>query len=169
MGPILKLRGNIRIPDNRPGDQLGKHRDIGREMNQVFLRGFSPIHVHSIADDLEGIEADPDGQSNMQERKVRAGNRIEVLQKKVRILKIQEKTKTDSHRNSADIFRGPPTPIPFQQKPEAVTAQNGDRHQQNILRLSPGIEKQAGEQQHSIAEPGWSDKIGCQDQRKKII
>ena len=57
MGPILKLRGNIRIPDNRPSDQLGKHRDIGREMNQVFLCGFSPIHVHSIADDLEGIEA----------------------------------------------------------------------------------------------------------------
>ena len=32
---ILKLRGNIRIPDNRPSDQLGKHHHVGAQDDDV--------------------------------------------------------------------------------------------------------------------------------------
>ena len=67
--PAVQLPRHVPIADDRPGNELGKQGDVGTEGNGVFLgRNCAPVHVHGVADTLEGIEADAHGQSQLQKR-----------------------------------------------------------------------------------------------------
>ena len=42
---------------DRPCNELGKHSHIGCQVDQIFLSWLTPVYIHRIADDLEGVEA----------------------------------------------------------------------------------------------------------------
>jgi len=76
---VLKLPGDVRIADDRPGDQLREHRNVRRKIDIIPLRrNIATIDVNDIADDLKRVEADADGQRDLQERDRQPGDGIEA-------------------------------------------------------------------------------------------
>ena len=63
MFPVFKAVCNIRIAHYWACDKLGEHGDICRKVYKAALcRSIAPIHVHGVAEYLEGIKADAYGQ-----------------------------------------------------------------------------------------------------------
>lgn len=113
-------------------------------MDEILLCRFPTVDIHSIADDLEGIKADAHRKCDLQKRKLKTGNGIEIFQKKICILKIKKKSKAHCHRADTANFCSGSIPVMLQKQPETIAGQNGDRHQQDILWFAPAIEEQAG-------------------------
>ena len=84
-----KLRRHVRIADDGPGDELGEHGNIGRQINGILLRrGVAAPDVHDIAQNLEGVEADADGQRDLQRRDGKPRDGPEGIKEEVRVLEI---------------------------------------------------------------------------------
>ena len=82
----FQLPGYVPVADNRPGNQLREQSHIGSKGNEIPLRlHLPPVHVHGVAQALEGIKADAHGQSQLQKGQAQAGKRVEAGKKKVRV------------------------------------------------------------------------------------
>ena len=72
----VDLRRNVHIADNRSCNELRKHRDICSELQKAFLcRHTAPVDIDHIAQNLERVKADADGERDVQklERQPRYG------------------------------------------------------------------------------------------------
>ena len=67
VGPERELFGDFRKADDRPGDELGKHRHVAPEVYEVAQRlRVTAGDVYRVADRLEGVEADAQRKSHPQ-------------------------------------------------------------------------------------------------------
>ena len=153
MPPAGKLPGQARIPHNRASHQLGKHGHIKCQVNKIFLGIFSPVYVHRIADDLKGIKANAHRQRHFQKRDLPSCQGIEILQKKVCILKIHQKAQAHHDRHKGKRTPFPSLPVLFHQQAKAVTGQRGNHHKEHILGFPPAIKNKAAQKQDSIGQP----------------
>ena len=63
---MLELLVDQAVTQNRPGDQLRKDRNIGREVDKAFGRfSVAPIDVDDVAQRLEHVEGDPQRQDDV--------------------------------------------------------------------------------------------------------
>jgi len=96
---VFKAVGNIRIAYNRACDKLGKHGYIRRKVYKAALcRSIAPIHVHSIAEYLEGIKANTYGQGYFKQGQRKPRHRVEIGDKEIRILAIAKHPKAQHNR-----------------------------------------------------------------------
>ena len=97
--PFGKLRFNIGIAHNGPGDELREHGDIGRQIDEIALCPDRPaVNIHHIAEDLEGVKADADGQRHPQQRDRKPGNGIEAFQEKIGVFAVAQQQKAEQDR-----------------------------------------------------------------------
>jgi len=67
--PLDELAGNDVVSQDRSGHELGKKGDKAGEVSQgLHGRGHSTIHIDRVADVVEDVERDADGQSDSQGR-----------------------------------------------------------------------------------------------------
>ena len=65
VGSHGKLVGDLGETNDRAGDELGKHRHVAREVDEVAKRpGVATIHIDRVAHRLERVKADPKGQDH---------------------------------------------------------------------------------------------------------
>ena len=169
VGTVFQLLCNVGIADDRPCNELGKHSHIGCQVDQIFLSWLAPVYIHRIADDLEGVEADANGQGDVQQGNPQSGGRVKVFQEEVCVFEVQEKGQADRHGEPAEQFGPFLAPVPLLQEAEAIAGQDGGQHKKDVFRLAPGIEDQAGQQEHCISEAGRSEKVYGQNQREKVV
>ena len=168
--PALQFPGHIYIPDDGTGNQLGKQRHISTEGNGIFLgRDIPPVHIHRIAHALEGIEADADGQGQAQQRNGKARYCGKALKEEVCVLKNRQQHDADDNGNCQPDFLHCRLSRGFNGQAAAIEGSDGKRHQRQILRLSPAVEKQAGQQKYCIFCLPGHQKINGQHRRKEII
>lgn len=94
---------------------------------------------------------------------------MKFSRKKSAYLKYRRKdrlTATESPQTSFGPFLAP---VPLLQEAEAIAGQDGGQHKKDVFRLAPGIEDQAGQQEHCISEAGRSEKVYGQNQREKVV
>ena len=61
LSPLPQFLCDGVIPHDRPGDQLGKHGDIGSEINDILLwSGLFPVYIDSIRHGLKRIKGNTD-------------------------------------------------------------------------------------------------------------
>ena len=69
MRSVFQLSCDIRITHDRSRNQLGKQRNISRKIDGIFLRPyFASVNVYRVAENLKGIKADADRESDLQKR-----------------------------------------------------------------------------------------------------
>ena len=165
-----KLRRNVGIPDDRPRDELRKHGDVCRKVDEIALhRNFAAIDVDEVAHDLEGVKADADGQRDLQKRHRNPGQGVQIRDHKIGVFKIREHRKAQYHaRRKADLSAAPLTAL-FDQQAKNVALHDGKKHQQQVFRLAPAVEKQARQQQEAVFQFFRSCKIDKQHAGQKII
>ena len=154
MCPGFELPGNIGVPDNGTGNELRKKRHIGCKVDGVLLcRNVTAIHIHSIAEDLERIKADADGQRDPKQRNRQACYRVAVSNKEINVFEIPKHDKAAGNRQDKQKLSN--TRLlseTLDQNAKAVSHYDGKQHPDHIPRLSPPIEKQARQKQYSILE-----------------
>lgn len=88
MLPVFQLPGDIRVPDDGACNQLGEQGDVCAEVDQIFLRrDAAAIDVDGVAQALEGVKADADGQRKMKQRNFRPVTAFRLPMKKSAYLK----------------------------------------------------------------------------------
>ena len=91
MGAVLQLAGYIGVADDGPGDELGKHGHIRAEVHQRALgQSVAPVNVDGVAEDLEGVKADADGQGHMGQGKIQAQG-VQGVHREIRVLEPAQK------------------------------------------------------------------------------
>ena len=145
------------IANNRSCHQLGKHSNIHCQIHKILLgRHFLPIHFYHIADHLEGIEANTNGQGNTQKSYRKSGQCAKILQKKITILTYPQGTKTQYQRGDQTCFRMPPL---FDQNTKKKSLHDHQYQYRDETRFSPPIEKQTCQKQDRISKTGRYRKI----------
>ena len=96
---FLKLGFDIGIADDGPRDELREHGDIGAEVDEIALGGHgAPVDIHHITEDLEGVEADANGQRHPQKRHRKAGHGIEAADEEIGVLAVAQKQQAEKDR-----------------------------------------------------------------------
>ena len=96
---FIELKRDIGITHDRARDELREKRDIGRKIDGISLRlNVTSVNVDGIAEDLEGIEADTDRESDIEERNGKSRNSVKVRDEKVCVFEISEEAQVNSQR-----------------------------------------------------------------------
>ncbi len=83
------------MQDDGPGDQLGEEGDKQRVFVKGILLCLAPVGIHQIGDLLEGKKADAERQQDMFQFKGLMKQRVHILQKKIKIFKIEDNADID--------------------------------------------------------------------------
>ena len=165
--PVINLRGNVRIADNGPGDQLRKKRDIKQKLcKRALRRHITAPNIDRIGKRLKGIEGNADGQRNLRDGQRNPEECVQVFHKKACIFENCQTAEIQYQRqNQEDLF-----PPAFDEQPKAPVDRNGGDHQKQIDRLTPRIENQAEYNQHRIFGADiLAEKVKNQTDRQKQI
>ena len=104
--PVVDLCGDIRIADDRPGDQLREERDVEQELcKRALRRNIAAPDVDRIGKRLKGIEGDANGQRDLRDGDGRAENRVQVLHEKARVFEYRQTAEIQYQRkNQKNLF-----------------------------------------------------------------
>lgn len=124
--PVINLRGNVRIADNGPGDQLRKKRDIKQKLcKRALRRHITAPNIDRIGKRLKGIEGNADGQRNLRDGQRNPEECVQVFHKKACIFENCQTAEIQYQRqNQEDLF-----PPAFDEQPKAPVNRNGGEHQ----------------------------------------
>ena len=170
VGAGIQFPGNVHIPDNGTGDELGEQSHIGAEADGVLLRHrVAPVHVDGVGQALEGIEADADGQGQLQQGDTQAGDGVEAVHEEVGILEnAKERHGNDDGHGEPDFF-----PHLFCRladgKTAAVKQADGEDHQEHVLGLAPAVEHKAGQQQDRVFQHLGHGEVHQQHNGQEVI
>ena len=107
MIPVFQLLCDITVADNRAGDQLREHGDIGAEADGTSLRvGVMAEDIDRIGHCLECIEADADRQADVQGMDEVNPQGIQVCGKEVEVLEEAKQGKVEDDTQCQPLFCG---------------------------------------------------------------
>ena len=96
VGPVLQLGGDVGIPDDGSGDQLGEHCHVGRQVDEIPLGGcVAPVNVDDVAQNLKGVEADADGQGHVKQGEGQPCETVEAADEEIGVFAVAQQTKAD--------------------------------------------------------------------------
>ena len=167
VGAVFQLPGHVDIADDGTGDELGEEADVGAEGNEAALgRDIAPIDIDDIAQALEGVEADADGQGQPQQGDGQAGDGIDGTDEEVGIFENAHQRHRQGNTNpEPDLLPLRPT---GHGQAAAVIAKNGTRHQEQVLGLAPAVEDQAENEKHQVPKPLGHNEVHQQHGRQEI-
>ena len=167
LGQILL---NRHVTDDRAGNQLREQCHVGSQVNEVLLgSSLAAIHVDGVAHGLEGVEADTDGQRQTEQRDVRAGNIVDVVNKEVGVFEEAKCSEAGDHRRPEEHLGQRSAAEAIDQKTVNIAGQRRRQHEQRVDRLTVEIEEQAGYQQHQVLEFERNGEVQDQYRCQKII
>ena len=79
----MQLRDDIIVESDGPLGKLGEKSDIKGIIQEAVSVAASPVYIHQIRDLLEGIKADAERQDQLQKRKLRPKQDIDIFGKKI--------------------------------------------------------------------------------------
>ena len=153
---VLQLFGNRLIADDGAGDQLREERDVGSEVQQIFLCfDFTAVDVDCVAHCLERIERDPDRQRQVRLREVCSEQAVQRSDQKITVFEDAEQAEVAAERDQQRDARLVPRRCllcaeVFDGAAAAVVEQGRKDHQHDVDRFAPGVKQQARQQQDEI-------------------
>ena len=81
---VVQFPCHIHITDDRAGNQLREQGNVSAEADGIFLGcGIAAVNIDGIAQTLEGVEADANGQRQFQERQLRSQHSVDRADEEV--------------------------------------------------------------------------------------
>ena len=162
-----QLRGNVCIADDGPGNELGEHGHIGGQLQQIPLgRHRTTVDIDDVAEHLKGIEADADGQGDLQGRQGKTRQRTQGAEEKAGVFAVAQQTQTQHRReNEKEPLM---TGIPLHEPTEGVALRNGGQHEQQEPGLAPAVEHEAAQQQRQVLPAVRRQEVEQQHRRQEV-
>ena len=150
---VGKLILNIGITHDGACYELGEHGDVHAEVDEIFLHSdIVAINVDGVAHCLEGVKRDAYRQSDIEKIKVCAEYCVYVRYDKVGVFKhAQQADIYDDRQNEHKLQALFVFAVLIHEAAENVVDQNGEYHQENVLRLAPSVEHKADYQQKQVS------------------
>ncbi len=152
---LVELVGHRLILDDGAGDQLGEQRHVGGKVQDVPLgRHLAPVHVDGVGHGLEGVERDADGQGKAQGGNALIEQAVDVCNGEVGVLEEEQNSQVAHHRQNQHSFCALLLSAAAEKadaQAVAVVEHRGEEHDEDVFRLAPAVEQQAGQQQHDVA------------------
>ena len=151
-GPLVQGRRHVGVLDDGPGDELGETAHIQQQPPKALLDAhLAPVHVHSIGQDLKGVEGDADGEPGGIERQPEMKQGRQCGEKESGVLKVHEPRQgTDDAQYEEQLFRPRPR-CPVHEAGDEIVEQGGADQEQDHDRLPPGVEHKGKDHQHAVA------------------
>ena len=167
-GPVNQLRRHGLVLHDGPGDELGEQRHVGPEADDVPLdRRVPAVDIDGVAHGLEGEEGNAQGQGQSQLGNGHPGKQGQIRRQEVPVLEKAQEQKVEHHRLPHEPTGQPVLlPEPLHQEAVGVVDEDGEEHNPHVHRLSPAVEKKAGQKQHKITPPKRRKKVQRQRQRQ---
>ena len=169
--PRSQLRIDRLVLNDRPCNQLWKHRDVSAIGDDILLDGRIPaVHIDDIRYRLEGIKGDADRKRERKQRDRRAGQTVDGSQNKIRILEVCQKSEPGRHGSSQChlcLSVLPRSAEMVDQKTSRVGDQNRYDHQKDVNRLPPCIKNKADKEKDQIPELCRDNIINKKNYRQK--
>ena len=153
----LDVVGNFMVAHDRPGDELGKEEDVEREVEDILARfRRAVVDVHLIGDFMEGEEADAERQ-----QQVRVGQRMEtqhvqqavqVEEQEGQVFEGDEQQQVAGDAERQQVSGGNRAPRLFDAQGDKVIDEDGEQQPAQEIPLPHGIEEQAGQREHQVAQ-----------------
>ena len=166
-----KLCIDIRIPDNRAGDQLRKHGHVGSEVYKVLLyRNFSFIYINNVGESLEGIEGNTYGKRQLPVGNIHRQDGVDVVQEETVIFEESQdrqvyyysKPETEPEKPFIIFF-----PVFMDLNTADIVKEDAEKHQEYVYWFAPGIEDQADNEENRIFQLTWHEKVKDQSHRQE--
>lgn len=152
------IRNEI-IPHDRPRDELRKKRDIESHCQHTALRlCLVVVDVEKIRQQLEREKRDANRQRDGDDRKVTMQQETELRCHEGQVLKDKEQTDMEYDADCQYAPLGYRCLYSLNAQTDVPPHNNGQNHQPDKHRLTPGIKDQTGQQQEVIAEPPRLDE-----------
>ena len=165
---LVNLFADVVILDNRSRHQLRKQYDIQSQLVNVFLRlNLAAVNVYQIRNGLKGIKRNAYRHNHVNKIKVKLQRGINVIDNKVKILEINQKTQIDQNRQCQRPFSSGRFHITVNQPGSGIGNENRHNHNCQITRLAPGVKNDAGRQQNIIADFLFRKQVNAHNQRHK--
>ncbi len=146
--PVLDLVGHVVVDDDGPGDELGEEGDVEQQPPGIpgpLLR--MAVDVNDVAQALEGIKGDADGQHDPRQGQPGSGEAVDRADEEIRVLEDAQQQEVGRHsqprRQAAVGLPG------LEPQAEEVVEKDAQEQQGQIGELPEGEEDQAGQ-----GEPG---------------
>ena len=94
---VDEFGSNRFVAHDRPGDELRKERNVGRDVQNVFLRGrTAEIDVENVAHALECEEGNADGHDDFGERNLRVKKAVDIFHGKSKVFIVAEQAEVQN-------------------------------------------------------------------------
>ena len=139
---VFKLLRHVLITHDGSRDKLRKHRDVSREVDDVFLHlCVVAVNVYRIGHRLERVEGNADRQREPERGDAYAGNAAERRGEQIEVFEENEQREVD---NGIDRQNGPRffivgQPIAGDEESGSIVQRDGEYHQQDVHRLAPAV------------------------------
>ena len=165
--PVVNLRGDVRIADDGPGDQLREERNVEQELSERALRRNVPApDVDRIGKRLKGIEGNADGQRDLRDGQREPEERVQVFHEKARVFEHRQTAEVQHERKNQEQL----LPPALDKQAEAPVDRGGGDHQKQIDRLAPCIEEQTEQNQNGVFRPDvLAEKVKNEADRQEQI
>ena len=131
------------IADDGAGNALMKEADIEEEAEEVLLGlHFLPVHVHHIAQQLEGVETDADGQGDDQDVLRNTKPVVEVLEEEGQVFKDTQQADVDDTADDQPPFPCRTFPVLAHLERHHPVGEGHPDEQEQIGWACPGVEDQ---------------------------
>ena len=166
-----KLCVNIRIPDDRAGDQLREHGHVGTEIYKILLyRNLSFVYVDNIGESLEGIEGNSYRKSQLPVRNIHRENGVDIVQQEAVIFEESQdrqvyhygEPEAETEKLFIIFF-----PVFLDLNTADIVKEDAEKHQEYVYRFAPGIEDQADNEENRIFQLPWHEKVKDQSHRQE--
>ena len=149
-----QLSLDVPVLDDGARDELREQRDVQCEGQEDLLDAdLAGVQVDDVREDLERVERDADRQRQFERRDVRAEDAVHVVDEEVRVLEEAEDPEVEDDReNELGGRRLVPSAVPGVVDDPAgrEVEQDAEEHQQDIDRLAPCVEHEAGAEQYAV-------------------
>lgn len=132
-----------------PAMSCGEHGNVEQQVHEAFLhRSLAAVHVNKIADRLENIEADANGERHFGHVHGQTYG-IEDIAEEAEIFESAEEAQVEGEADDEGQFAV--TSAACHGQTGKVVYHHADKHQEDIHRLAPGVEEEREDDQCEVA------------------
>ena len=145
---------DLLVLDDGARDELREQGDVQGKGHEVLLHPDLPgVQVNDVREDLERVERDADGQRKFEGRDVRAEQTVDVVDHEVRVLEeAEDREVVDDVGDELELRKARPAvgECRVDDPSRCEVEQNAQEHQDDVHRLAPCVEHEAGQQQYAV-------------------
>ena len=134
-----------------PGDALVEQGNVQQKPPEFGLGGhLLAVHVHHVREQLEGVEADADGQGNLGHHAGETEPVVGLVEEEHGVLEERQQPQVNHTAQHQEGLALPRAPVSVDQLGDGPVRKGHEEKKNNVKGLAPGIKHQGEQNKHRV-------------------